>query len=181
MFPSTRQHAQLILYPSHKQFLTSRAPLALRSSRPRTLIVVSDSRLRSGFAAVLLPSLLFLAVPCQQNSHLPFFSGPQHYRLPKIKKKHNLYSEPCLRCKAGEGEEQALLKSPFEDGLKSARIEPALREHLFTLPGFVLQDGGFDLESTSRRCAQVRDALRHNVIWSAHVHDLPATRRHTRS
>lgn len=42
----------------------------------------------------------------------------------------------------GEGEEQALLKSPFEDGLKSARIEPALREHLLALPGFVLRDGG---------------------------------------
>lgn len=121
-------------------------PSALCSSRlsvPRPLIVFSDFHLRRSFSAVLLPSLLFLAVPCQQNSHLPFFFGPQHHRLPKKKKKpDNLYSEPCLRCKAGEGEEQVLLKSPFEEGLKSARIELAVWEHLFTSLGFVLRGGG---------------------------------------
>lgn len=139
--PGSPAHANV-----HSSFLTSRAPLALRSSRPgvpRPLIVVSDSRLRSGFAAVLLPSLLFLAVPCQQNSHLPFFSGPQHYGLPKIKKiKKTQFVFRAMSAMQGEGEEQALLKSPFEDGLKSARIEPALREHLLALPGFVLRDGG---------------------------------------
>lgn len=92
--PCSPAHANVhSSFCTHKQFFTSRAPLALRSSRPgvpRLLIVVSDSRLRSGFAAVLLPSLLFLAVPCQQNSHLPLSSGPQHYGLPKIKKKNTI-------------------------------------------------------------------------------------------
>lgn len=109
--PGSPAHANV-----HSSFLTSRAPSALRSSRPgvpRPLIVVSDSRLRSGFAAVLLPSLLFLAVPCQQNSHLPFFSGPQHYGLPKIKKiKKNTICIPSHVCDAGRGGGAGFVKVP---------------------------------------------------------------------
>lgn len=41
-----------------------------------------------------------------------------------------------------------------------------LAVQLFSLVGFILQDGMFDLESTSRRRAQMRDALQHNVALS---------------
>lgn len=43
----------------------------------------------------------------------------------------------------GEGEEQTLLKSPFEDGLKAAQT-------FILIGGSVLERGMFDLGSTSR-------------------------------
>lgn len=156
-----KPHAHLILDPSHKQFLTSRAPSSF-SSLLLSPQRASASHCLLGFSsAAPYCCLPFYSWQCPANrtpiSHSSLAHSITGY--PKKKKKKNpdnLYSEPCLRCKAGEGEEQVLLKSPFEEGLKSARIEPAVWEHLFTSLGFVLQEGRFNLDSTWRRCTQVR-------------------------
>lgn len=144
MFPSTRQRAQLILYPETILHISCSFSSPLFSPWR-----ASASYCRLGFSSAERLRRRIVAFPFIPGRALPTELPPPTLLWPTAlwatqnkKKKHNLYSEPCLRCKAGEGEEQALLKSPFEDGLKSSRIEPALREHLFTLPGFVLQDGG---------------------------------------
>lgn len=150
---------------NNSEHLVCLHPSALCSSRlsmPQPLIVCSDFRLRSSFAVVLLPSFFFPAVSFQKELPPPILLWSTALwatqTTTKKKRTHNLYSEPRLQCEGGEGEEQALLKSPFEEGLKSAPVELAVRGYLFSSVAFVLPDGRFDLESTSGRRAPVRDA-----------------------
>lgn len=127
---------------NNSEHLVRLHPSALCSSRPsvpQPLIVLSDFRLRSSFAAVLLSSLFFFRqCPARKNSHLPFFSGPQHYKLPTKKKKKTQFvfgSMSEMRGGGGGGKE-ALVKSPFEDGLKSAARETGC-------VGMFIHTGGF--------------------------------------
>lgn len=144
---------RLILYPSQKQFSTSRVLSSLRPllSSPRR---ASASFCRLGFSSAEQLRHRIVAFPCLSGAvpprelPPPILLWPTALRAMGVKK--NLYSEARLRCEEGEGEEKALLKSSFEDGLKSAPMDLAARGHSFSLVGFVLQGGRFDLDSTSR-------------------------------
>ena len=143
---------QLILYPSYKQALTSRVPSSCTSRlfSPQPLIVFSDFRLPSSFAAVLLLSLLRRTPPPPQP---PILLWPIALRATQIKKnKTTQFVFGTTSAMVVEGEERALLESPFEDGLKSVPVDLAVRGRLFSLVDFVLQDKKFDLEATLRRC-----------------------------
>lgn len=161
---------RLILYPSinTSQHLVCLHPSALCSSR---LSLLLSSRIFVCGAASPLHCCLpfsFRQCPAKRTpaSHSSLAHSITGYPTKKKKKTHNLYSEARLRCEVAEGEEQPLLKSPFEDGLKPAPVDLAVRGLLFSLVGFVLQDVRFDLESSSRRRAQVRDARQRDVASS---------------
>lgn len=95
----------------------------------------------------------------------PILLWPTALRATQKNKKTQFVFRITSAMRGGRGEEQPLLKSSFEDGLKSAPMDLAAWGHLFSLVGFVLQDKMFDLDSGERR-AQVRDTLRHNVASS---------------